>query len=448
MSSDFSGSSFERGSRISHSHIINDDDVKKYLNNCSIPASAEDVEIKENLRHDIIYPNVNTIEFIVTVDGENTTIPVKKSFPSSLITFFQFGSLLLKSLDLDEMEKKPFVSPSDIGKLKKIEREKFVLPTKNVSLNKAEDFKTSVRKTIQDFFRKTHSGKSSLLTTVHWFIFETYKSAAKKSYPLSKCPHCGTKNIILEKDKISLPDFSWECTHPKCKKEILITDIFRLFEKIDNDAGAEGIITYLKNTTETFLIIHTIKSLLEIENGLVNRFLFVKDGPLSFGGETANMHQPMQTLISHLNKENRINLVGVENSGPFADHAKEIKDKLNPGQVYLLNNDYIYSYIKMRDSSEKQYGSTSYYSGKFFYKTHDERIYVLTIPVEDHKRYYNVPELNDLPNIQEVLMNIDKLKCDIYENALIPVALANKLISLSNHPSSEILERFAKKTIG
>jgi hypothetical protein len=72
---------------------------------------------------------------------------------------------------------------------------------------------------------------------------------------------------------------------------------------------------------------------------------------------------------------------------------------------------------------------------------------VLTIPVENHKTYYNVPELDDLKNIHEILMNIDKLKCDIYENALIPVALANKLISLSNHPSSDILEKFAKKSI-
>ncbi|MFT7036819.1 MAG: hypothetical protein ACJA2S_005359, partial [Cyclobacteriaceae bacterium] len=140
------GGNFERGSRISHSYIINDDEVKEYLNNCSIPTEAEDVELDVSLVLDIKYPESNEIEFIVASDGEKTTIPVKRTFPSSLITFFQFGSLLIKSSDLDEMEKKPFVSPSDIKKLKNIKREKLVIPTKNVTLKKGDDLRTSVRK--------------------------------------------------------------------------------------------------------------------------------------------------------------------------------------------------------------------------------------------------------------------------------------------------------------
>lgn len=451
MSDNYKNNSFERGSRISHSYIINDEEVKEYLNNCEIPIEAENIELNSSLIYDIEYPETNSIEFIVTVDGENTTIPVKKTFPSSLITFFQFGSLLIKGADLDDMEQKPFVSPSDINKLKKIEREKFVLPTKNVALKKGIDFRTIVREAIHDFFKKDHSGSTSLLTTLYWFIFEEYDASSNKlNYKLSKCPHCETKDILLDKTRINLTNFSWICSVDKCGKEILITDVFRLFEKIDKheNADATSIITYLEKAIESFFIIHTIKSLLEIEDGLVDRFLFVKDGPLSFGGETANMNSLMQNLITYLSKKNRINLIGVENSGPFVDHARQIKDKLNPGQVLLLNNEHIYNYIKFGNPNEQRYGSTSYYSGKFIYKSFDERIYVLTLPVENHNTYYNQPELGDLNNIEEILMNIDKLRCDIYENAIIPVAIANKLISLTNHPSTNILERFAKKTMG
>lgn len=446
-----SNNSFIRGSSISHSYIINDDEVKEYLNNCEIPVEAKDVKLNESLKYDIIYPEKNGIEYIVTVDGESTTIPVKKTFPSSLITFFQFGSLLIRRNDLDEMENKPFISPTDIKKLKEIKREKFVLPTKNVALKKGVDFRTIVREAIHEFFKKEHSGNTSLLTTLYWFIFEEYDTGStKQSYKLSKCPHCETKDIHLGKNNINFLNYSWVCTVEKCKKEILITDIFRLFEKIDKheNADATSITTYLENVIESFFIIHTIKSLLEIEEGLVDRFLFVKDGPLSFSGETANMNSLMQNLITHLNKSKKINLIGVENSGPFVDHAKQIKDKLDPGQVFLLNNEHIYNYIKFGNPKEQRYGSTSYYSGKFIYKSFDGRIYVLTLPVENHNTYYNQPELSDLNNIEEILMNIDKLKCDIYENAIIPVAIVNKLISLTNHPSTNILERFAKKSMG
>lgn len=450
MSDNYTKNSFERGSRISHSYIINDDEVKEYLNNCEIPVEVDKVELNESLIHDIQYPESNSIEFIITVDGESTTIPVKKTFPSSLITFLQFGSLLIKGADLDEMEKKPFISPSDINKLKKIEREKFVLPTKNVALKKGVDFRTIVREAIHDFFKKLHSGKTSLLSTLYWFIFEEYNTnSIKQSYKLSKCPHCETKDIYLDKNKIDFSNYSWNCTVDKCGKEILITDVFRLFEKIDKyeNADAISIITYLENVIESFFIVHTIRYLLNIEHGLIDRFLFVKDGPLSFGGETANMNNLMQNLITYLNKSSKISLVGVENSGPFVDHARQIKAKLKPGQVLLLNNEHIYKYIKFGDPKTQRYGSTSYYSGKFIYKSFDERVYVLTLPVENHNTYYDQPELEDLNNIEEILMNVDKLRCDIYENAIIPVAIANKLISLTNHPSTEILERFAKKSM-
>lgn len=455
--SNFASGKFERESRTSHTHIINDEEVKKYLNNCTIPAHAENVQLNESLIYDIPYPEHKSIDFYIAVDGENTTLPVNDGFPSSLLTFFQFGSLAIEGSDLDDLEKKPFVSPEDIKKLKEIRREKFVLPTKNIALQNGVDFKTVVRTAIQNFFRNEHVDEDerkenaedgSMLATVFWFIFEMYNpDSTKHHYVLSRCPHCQTPNIELWKDRMQKPSYSWECTHLKCKKEIFITDVFRLFEKVDEETGAEGIIVYLRNVIETFLIIHIIKKLLKIEDGLINRFLIVKDGPLSFGGETANMHKPMQAMINFLNKTHCINLVGVESSGPFVEHANQIKDKIKPGRAFLLNNKHIYSNILVGDPKVQEYGATSYYGGKMIYKSFDERLYVLTMPVANHVTYYHQPEITDFKNLQEVLFSVAKLRCDIYENALIPIAVINKLISLSTQSGAKILEKFAKKSL-
>jgi hypothetical protein len=54
----------------------------------------------------------------------------------------------------------------------------------------------------------------------------------------------------------------------------------------------------------------------------------------------------------------------------------------------------------------------------------------------------------DLHNLRTILTNIEKLRCDMYDSALIPVALVNKLVSLANHPSSRILQKFAVETLG
>ena len=70
----------------------------------------------------------------------------------------------------------------------------------------------------------------------------------------------------------------------------------------------------------------------------------------------------------------------------------------------------------------------------------------MTIPVRDEKVVLN-PNKENLQNIDIILRNIDELKCDMYDSSLIPAALVNKLVSLAEHPSSVILEKFAKTSV-
>ena len=71
-------------------------------------------------------------------------------------------------------------------------------------------------------------------------------------------------------------------------------------------------------------------------------------------------------------------------------------------------------------------------------------MYVVTVPTTETLAS---PKLEDLPNLMAILTNIEKLRCDMYDDALIPIALVNKLVSLANHPSSKILQRFAVESV-
>jgi len=59
---------------------------------------------------------------------------------------------------------------------------------------------------------------------------------------------------------------------------------------------------------------------------------------------------------------------------------------------------------------------------------------------------YNVMDLKpgDFHILHLILVNIDKLRCDMYDNSLLPIAIVNKLVSLSNHPSAVPLEILQK----
>lgn len=434
---------YELASKSSHSYIINDEEVQTFINNCEYPKDVEQVKLKESLLFDVDYPQKNQIEHIIAIDGSYSTVPVRKTFPSSLITFFQFGELLLNTKDLDEISNMPFISREAMAKLNELERCKLVLPTKNVSYKKDLTFIASVRRSIYEFFKNKDDG-TNLLHTLYWLIYEIYDQP-KDEYILAHCPNCGLKDIVLKRIDFDSGYTSRSCN--VCNKDIYITDIFRLTEAIDEELGATGILGYLTNLIEQINIIHTIKNIKALKSELLNNFLFIKDGPLAFFGQTANLHKSVRRFCNYLFIKHNLFLAGLEKSGAFVEHANEIKDLMKPGQIYILDNKHIYNYILPGDpDTSDPYGNTSYYSGKLFFKSMDNRMHVVTLPIEKGDMVKN-PQRSDFKNLDVILFNIEKLRCDMYDNAIVPVALANKLVSLSNHPSSKLLEKFAQSLI-
>jgi len=434
---------FETASKSNHIHIIKDKSVQEFLNNHELPHSSEEIELFSNYLFPIDYTKSDSIKWIVAIDGGSTTVPVKSKFPSSTLTFFQFGANALSVEDLNSLKVVPYISPDDISKLKDLQRKKLVVPTKNIGLKKEDGTRAtltfSVRKAIYDFFKQ-----NELLETLKWFLFEEYNiSNSKKEYVLASHPNDQNyKNI-----KLLIKDIDKEFCLNHLYGTIFLTDVFRLHEIIDDDFGAAGILSYLINLVEHFIMIDYIKSVFQRRKSALNEVLFIKDGPLGFFGQTANMHKPMRNLINYLYEKENIYLVGVEKSGPFVEHAIEIQDKIKPGSAYFFSNKHIYKYVKPGDlNTNEPFGHTSYYGSKILFKSSDEKVYIVTLPTTDPRVVLN-PKKEDFRNIDTVLKYIEKLKSDLYDNSLLPIALVNKLVSLSDHPSSSILEKFAKSII-
>src|SRR5205814_10130869 len=135
-----------------------------------------------------------------------------------------------------------------------------------------------------------------------------------------------------------------------------------------------------------------------------------------------------------------IHLAGLEKSGAFVEHAQEIGSKMQRGKALILSNDYIYRYILPGQAEPSTpYGRTTNYGHKVIFKTFGGQMHVVSIPARDIKAN---PEEADLVNFQSILANVEALHCDMYDSALIPVALVNKLVSLADHPSARILQKF------
>jgi hypothetical protein len=430
----------ELASKSSHQHVINDPAVKRFLQRCKLPSSAAEVQLTQ---HEVTeYEPVadNPIRHIVAVDSGYSEVAVKDNFPSSTLCFFQLGALTFSIADLEAIGRSQFIDPEDMAKLKEIERFKLTLPVRNVALKEQGTLTDSVRVAVYEFFAEERD-KTTLLDTLRWFLFEEYTDA-KAEYNLATCPICWASNITLYRTSVT-SNGRVPCS--KCEALLYLTDAFRLHEAVDDSVGAGGILGYVTTLLEQCVMVHMIRLLLDTRPAALKEILFIKDGPLAFFGQTANMFGKMRALLRHLFDHQNIYMAGLEKSGAFVEHAAEVASTMKDGTVLILDNDYIYRYIiPGKADPTNPYGRTTYYSAKLIFKSRHAGVHVVTVPTTEARVR---PKAADLPNLMTILTNVEKLQCDMYDDALIPIALVNKLVSLANHPSSEILKRFARETV-
>jgi hypothetical protein len=439
----------ERASKISHGEIINNDAVQELLAKCAVPKAADQAVVAE-LAQDVPAPESDRIRHVVAVDGGYREAAVREEFPAAAITFFTFGPLLFKLEDLRELDAQPFLAPEDLARLKHIQRYTLALPTRNIS-REGKTLQLSVRETLQDFFERSDHEDAPLVDALRWLLLEAWSPDATTMWEIPQCPNynCSAGPITIDAK-----------THDRsiceaCGGPLFLVDALRLHERIDEEQGASGIASYVMTTLEQIVLVHVIKALLETKPELLGEVLFIKDGPLAFFGMTSPLSKPMRSLASFLGTRLDpshpgkttclLNAVGLEKSGAFVEHAIQIADQLEPNTVLILSNEYIYRYVIPGDpNSADPYGNNTYWGGKLIYKAGDGNVYVATVPTDGFKR---TPTYEDFFNLDEVLAVLGTLRCSMYDNALIPVALANKLVSLSEFPSSRILETFAKASI-
>ena len=437
---------YERASKSSHHHVINDAEVAAALTLLQVPPKSDTDEISRRLIKFV--PSRSPIQHVVAVDGGYTEVPVREGFPAAAIHFFQFGALHFRIEDLERLEIQQHVSPEDMQKLKNIHRLKLPLATRGAKRRDCDTLKQSVRKTLHEFLGAQRLGEDdSLLDTLAWFVFRRFKGArldedkrwSVASHPVSDVP--GPVEFLEAQMRL---DFTFEC--PKTRQVLYLCDVFRLHELVEEETGAAGVAGYVAGLVEHLVLLHIIRSLLRKTASALKQVLFIMDRPTGWFGVTASMHRLMLELNNWLFDTHNLYLAGLEKSGAFVEHAAAVQELIPPGSVLLLDDEYIYRHISPgEENATRAYAATSYYGHKVIFRSRQGQMYVVSLPVRQLKKF---PKETELPNLHVVLTHVEQLHCDMFENALLPVALANKLVSLSAHPSSQILRAFAKSSVG
>ena len=398
------------------------------------------LEVKDNA--------TSEVTAIVAIDGGYTETYVREEYPSASIAFFTFGPLLFELSDLRSLDRKRFIAPEDLARLKNIERYTLVLPIKGISMGDQPTLSATIRRTIYEFFiKKRENDNARLITSLRWFLFRRWKRSPDSNLEeiIKRCPsECGYGPITFRySDSNEIP-----C--PGCNQPVYLTDTFRLHERIDENLGAGGITAYVMTMLEQLVLVDLFYNIIEcLKPNLMRNLLFIKDGPLAFFGLVAPLYKPMRELVSYLLSQPKgstgptLRLAGLEKSGIFVEHGAAIQERMKPGSFLIVGDSYIRQHI-IPGETGISYGQNTYYGQKVFFRAPSGEMHVVTVPAYD---YLPEPKRSDIPHLDEVLSLIAELRCSMYDNSLIPVALANKLVSLSDFPSQRILNQFAKSKI-
>jgi hypothetical protein len=135
-------------------------------------------------------------------------------------------------------------------------------------------------------------------------------------------------------------------------------------------------------------------------------------------------------------------IVGVEKTGQFAEHAADISPLLERRALVRLPDEYIFQRIvPSRSQSASGFGNDTYYGRKFLYKPATGQMLTITVPSllplplpgtqpDDPSLYETLPQTLSL---------LDEVGTRLYQDALIPVALAHSYAAIPLQTGSKVL---------
>ncbi len=249
----------------------------------------------------------------------------------------------------------------------------------------------------------------------------------------------------------------------QCEKEVFITDVLNFHESFQSLNSSDGFYNEIMLFIEKLSLLNLFET---IEKNILNeelrkkffqKTIFLMDGPLAIYNQGKWLTKSIKERIEYFVKTYDISLIGVEKSGHFYDHLNMMnqikmekkKSHLNPGFLFFLNDQYIKKYIRnMNDMS--QYGESTYFGKKAFYKNLKNELFILNLnylDLKEEKAMFNERNskkyINQQKNLSKILYIFERYHSKRFHNALSLTSLAHENASLSNKKiSKKLLETY------
>ena len=453
--------------KTTHIDIVQNPDIKRFLDECDYMVPPTGTELSEIVSEFVTVPfwNKELPTKIIAIDGSSYEATVNPQIPFTRFGFVKIGHLLIDRDGFKGLNSGKFVDPFAVARLSEDNSSLlFSFPSSNMSYKGQENVRDSFRLAMDEALYKQRFIESDPQTSIRTTLFHVAANRTGKLHSdipnrlfLHKCPSCEAEMIevwnILEAHK---------CPH--CGAYVYPSDCLRIWEEVHDAASNQLALTRFTNAIMHILIMHYVRHLKErFPNsylGVLSNMCFFIDGPLAVSGTAAWIKSSLQKCIYDTNVElqeaemSPLMVIGLQKSGKLHDYIHLIGDSIPPGSIYCVTDDFRNSYVDFNKTpSGTTYGNETYYGQDFLLKTMSGKLFVFNVPYpfpnKDNIAIFKKEKANieHYLNIGAYARLIEDFESDLYESAVVPIALAQKYTAISLQPGGKVLDILAQRAV-
>lgn len=451
----------ERASRLGHVPVVNSQAVQDAFSRWEVAQAtpADENRVTALCRPVDELDNAGVAEavrFAITVDGSDAEVEATREHPTIKVGYVRVAASFIDFEKLHAAGVGDFVDPHLLRESHQHAAFDRALPGSGLVIQGSTGVDTW-RQELDRFLQETKFDQASEQTLADMLLaLHGSPNAPASSAPVRRCPSCGANDAQLSGGQIDVPKAGTDC--PQCGARVYLSDVLRTEEEYMPEGSNRSALTRMMLVAERLTSLGYMQLLFADPHGyeVLQRTLFITDGPLGLHGTVAPLKRRFQDYFGEFTKQCLANdrpaaplVVGVEKSGAFVEHARLIAHLIIPGQVMLLSTEYI-NRVTGRPLGNP-YGSDEFYGRRFIYRTRNGGVLVFTVPPKPGVTPYGDPagELwSSYPTLRPICEVLDHVQTRLYENAVIPVALAHSAAALPLGVGQSVLRALVQRSLG
>lgn len=320
-----------------------------------------------------------------------------------------------------------------------------VFPLRNVRTPLGTNY-DAVRHIVKETLRNEHDGEFH--RTLEWLAFGEWRPEGPHRSPSFECPHRGP-NAEDKHEVLGLPAGVVEDDCPVCGGRVFLTDLIGLHLDMADDAASDTVASGYMLVAEHLMLFTPIRLLWHHSDpSILDRTLFLKDGPLTLRTQFSKLVPPTRAFLQHaIECERPVYICGQEKTGAFADYLMANTFETppvtpdDPPYYRVLTHSDVRHDIQRSSLDPADYGFRVNWGEKVLLKLDPYTRLALSIPTGEYIRNANFPAMTDIIGLSRILATLPRLVSRRHESALYPIELAHGIASLSSYPSATVLKR-------